>query len=217
MPPNATLIRATYNSRQRNEVELEWQVDGTEETGGWTGFHVEYQWVSERPNKRRSSNISQLQMEERIASQDWYRTIIQDPGSRSHTVRGLTPTVTYQFRITPINHRTIGHPSPTKTPAEPRNSMYPAVIGAAIGGMLFAAILTVLLLMYIIRNRNNNPRLHDMLFGMQHSQSRENINFPEDEMVRGSDGGIEDIGGLSTAGKSTWPQKLFLLFFCFYH
>ncbi|CAG5873902.1 unnamed protein product [Menidia menidia] len=36
--------------------------------------------------------------------------------------------------------------------------MYPAVIGAAIGGMLFAAILTVLLLVYIIRNRNNNPR-----------------------------------------------------------
>ncbi|PWA22974.1 hypothetical protein CCH79_00001882 [Gambusia affinis] len=201
MPPNATLIRATYNSRQRNEVELEWQVDGTEETGGWTGFHLEHQWVSERPNKRGSSNISQLQMEERISSQDWYRTVIQDPGSRSHTVRGLTPTVTYQFRITPVNHRTIGHPSPTKTPAEPRNSMYPAVIGAAIGGMLFAAILTVLLLMYIIRNRNNNPRLHDMLFGMQHSQSRENINFPEDEMVRGSDGGIEDIGGLSTAGK----------------
>ncbi|XP_043995743.1 V-set and immunoglobulin domain-containing protein 10-like 2 [Gambusia affinis] len=200
MPPNATLIRATYNSRQRNEVELEWQVDGTEETGGWTGFHLEHQWVSERPNKRGSSNISQLQMEERISSQDWYRTVIQDPGSRSHTVRGLTPTVTYQFRITPVNHRTIGHPSPTKTPAEPRNSMYPAVIGAAIGGMLFAAILTVLLLMYIIRNRNNNPRLHDMLFGMQHSQSRENINFPEDEMVRGSDGGIEDIGGLSTAG-----------------
>ncbi|XP_014902275.1 putative pregnancy-specific beta-1-glycoprotein 7 [Poecilia latipinna] len=84
--------------------------------------------------------------------------------------------------------------------SEPRNNMYPAVIGAAIGGMLFAAILTILLLMYIIRNRNNNPRLHDLLFGMQHSQSRENINFPEDEMVRGSDGGIEDIGGLSTAG-----------------
>ncbi|MEQ2253704.1 hypothetical protein ILYODFUR_035110 [Ilyodon furcidens] len=78
--------------------------------------------------------------------------------------------------------------------------MYPAVIGAAIGGMLFAAILTVLLLMYIIRNRNNNPRLHDVLFGLQHSQSRENINFPEDEMVRGSDGGVEDIGGSSSPG-----------------
>ncbi|KAJ8402147.1 hypothetical protein AAFF_G00370120 [Aldrovandia affinis] len=30
-----------------------------------------------------------------------------------------------------------------------------------------------------------------MLFGMQHSQSRENINFPEDESV----GGIEGDGG----------------------
>lgn len=36
--------------------------------------------------------------------------------------------------------------------------MYAAVVGAAIGGMLFAAIFTVLLLIYIVRNRNNNPR-----------------------------------------------------------
>ncbi|XP_015251703.1 PREDICTED: uncharacterized protein LOC107098497 [Cyprinodon variegatus] len=199
MPPNATLIRATYNSPKRTEVELEWQVDGVEEKGGWTGFHLEHQWVSERPNRRGSSNESQLRMEERIGPQDWQRTIIQEPDARSHTVRGLTPTVTYQFRIIPINHRTIGHPSPTKTPAEPRHNMYPAVIGAAIGGMLFAAILTVLLLIFIIRNRHNNPRLHDMLFGLQHSQSRENINFPEDEMVRGSEG-IEDIGGSSSPG-----------------
>lgn len=32
------------------------------------------------------------------------------------------------------------------------------MVGAAIGGMLFAAIITALLLMYLIRNRNNNPR-----------------------------------------------------------
>lgn len=36
--------------------------------------------------------------------------------------------------------------------------MYPAVVGAAVGGMLFAAIPTVLLLIYIFRNRSNNPR-----------------------------------------------------------
>lgn len=35
----------------------------------------------------------------------------------------------------------------------------------------------------------------------QHSQSRENINFPEDEVVNGSDGGIEEIGGSSSQGK----------------
>ncbi|KAG7483882.1 hypothetical protein MATL_G00043000 [Megalops atlanticus] len=68
---------------------------------------------------------------------------------------------------------------------------YPAVIGAAIGGMLVATIGTILLFMYIIRNRNNNPRLHDMIFGLQHSQSRENINFPEDETI----GEIEGDGG----------------------
>ncbi|XP_014902239.1 uncharacterized protein vsig10l2 [Poecilia latipinna] len=134
-------------------------------------------------------------MEERFGSQDWYRTIIQDPSSRSHTVRGLTPTVTYQFRITPINHRTIGHPSVARTPVELHDNMYPAVVGAAVGGMLFAAIPTVLLLVFIIRNRDSNPRLHAMLFGSQHSQSRENINFPEDEVVADSDGGLENTTG----------------------
>ncbi|XP_056254332.1 V-set and immunoglobulin domain-containing protein 10-like 2 isoform X1 [Seriola aureovittata] len=199
MPPNATLIKVMYNSRQRNEVELEWQVQN-EEQGGWTGFILEHRLVSERPGRRGSSNGSKEEMEERIGPQVWYRNIIQDPEVRSHTVGRLTPTVTYQFRITPINHRTIGHSSAPKTPAEPRYNMYPAVIGAAIGGMLFAAIITALLLVYIIRNRNNNPRLHDMLFGLQHSQSRENINFPEDEVVGGSEGGIEDIGGSSSPG-----------------
>ncbi|XP_041864733.1 V-set and immunoglobulin domain-containing protein 10-like 2 [Melanotaenia boesemani] len=158
MPPNATLIRVSYNSRQRNEVELEWQV-ANEKDGGWTGFFIEYQWVSQRPGKRGGSNDSKGQMEERTGgSQDWYQNFIQDPDVRSHTVGRLTPAYTYQFRIRPINHRTIGHPSAVKTPAEPRYNMYPAVIGAAIGGMLFAAILTVLLLVFIIRNRHNNPR-----------------------------------------------------------
>ncbi|XP_071317134.1 V-set and immunoglobulin domain-containing protein 10-like 2 [Trachinotus anak] len=199
MPPNVTLTQVMYNSRQRNEVELEWQVQ-SEEQGGWTGFILEHRLVSERPGRRGSSNDSKEETEERIGPPVWYRNIIQDPEVRSHTVGRLTPTVTYQFRITPVNHRTIGHPSAAKTPAEPRYNMYPAVIGAAIGGMLFAAIITALLLVYIIRNRNNNPRLHDMLFGMQHSQSRENINFPEDEVVGGPEGGIEELGGSSSPG-----------------
>ncbi|XP_070700310.1 V-set and immunoglobulin domain-containing protein 10-like 2 [Pempheris klunzingeri] len=198
MPPNATLVSVMYNSRLRNEVELEWQVDSEEERG-WTGFILEHRWVSEGPGRRSSTNDSK-EMEEKIGPPVWYRSIIEDPEGRSHTVARLTPTATYLFRIIPVNHRTIGHPSAAKTPAEPRSNMYPAVIGAAIGGMLFAAILTMLLLVFIIRNRNNNPRLHDMLFGLQHSQSRENINFPEDEVVGASEGGIEEIGGSSGPG-----------------
>ncbi|XP_041727331.1 uncharacterized protein LOC121557948 [Coregonus clupeaformis] len=67
--------------------------------------------------------------------------------------------------------------------------------------MLIAAIATVLLFMYIIRNRNNNPRLHDMLFGMQHSRSRENINFPDDEVM----GGVEGEGGATEHFPSPSP------------
>ncbi|XP_023818677.1 V-set and immunoglobulin domain-containing protein 10-like 2 [Oryzias latipes] len=188
MPPNATLIRVMYNSRQRQQVEAEWQVESGD-NGGWTGFFLEYRKVSERPGKRGGSNSSQQQVQESAASQDWYRIIIQDPETRSHTVYGLIPTVTYQFRITAVNYHTFGHPSAVKIPGEQKHDVYPTVIGAAVGGMIFAAILMSLLLVYIVRNRNNNPRLHDMLFGSQHSRSRENINFPEDEVVGRSEGG----------------------------
>nr|XP_040038802.1 V-set and immunoglobulin domain-containing protein 10-like 2 [Gasterosteus aculeatus aculeatus] len=197
VPPNATLVNVIYNSRMRNEVELEWRVED-EEGGGWTGFILQHIWVSEKPGRRGSNNDSKEDAEDRIGAPVWYSNIIQDPGVRVHTVGKLTPTVTYRFRITPVNHRTVGHPSAAKTPAEPRYNVYPAVIGAAVGGMLVAAFLTALLLVFIIRNRNNSPRLHDMLFGLQHSQSRENINFPEDEVVGRLEGGMEEIMGSSS-------------------
>ncbi|XP_076025252.1 V-set and immunoglobulin domain-containing protein 10-like 2 [Genypterus blacodes] len=185
MPPNATLASAIYNSRYRTEVELEWETESEEQL---TGFILEHRWVAKEAEEEKEDGVS---------TQAWYRNIIEDPEARSHTVQWLTPTATYQFRVTPVNHRTIGHPSAAKTPAGPSSSSLPAIIGAAIGGMLFAAILTMLLLIFIIRNRNNNPRLHDMLFGSQMSQSRENINYPEDEVVASSDVVIEETASAS--------------------
>lgn len=114
MPPNATLTEALYNSRLRTEVDLEWQVESAERR--LTGFILEHTWVSERPGRRRGGNNSQEQLEERIGPPVWYRNLIQDPDVRTHTVGKLTPTVTYQFRIIPVNHRTLGHPSAAKTP-----------------------------------------------------------------------------------------------------
>ncbi|KAM3869182.1 V-set and immunoglobulin domain-containing protein 10-like 2 [Diretmus argenteus] len=196
MPPNATLVKVMYSSRQRSEVDVEWRTENDgEKQRALTSFILEHRMVMERP-ARRNSNVS-TEQEERSSPPAWHKTIVPDPEVRSHTLGSLTPTFTYQFRITPVNHRTIGHPSAVKTPADPPFNAYPAVIGAAIGGMIFAAILTVLLLLYIIRNRSNNSRLHDLLFGMQHSQSRENINFPEDEVVRDE---LEEIGASSSAG-----------------
>ncbi|KAM4620928.1 V-set and immunoglobulin domain-containing protein 10-like 2 [Polymixia lowei] len=203
MPPNVTLVKVAYSSRKRSEVEVEWRIEGDdeendgEEDRGVTSFILEHRWVAERP-ARRNGNVSE-DKEERSTLPVWYRTIVQDPVTRSHTLGSLTPTLNYQIRITPVNRRTVGHPSAAKTPADPPFNAYPAVIGAAIGGMFFAALLTLLLLIYIIRNRRNS-RLHDLLFGMQHSQSRENINFPEDEVVREAEGAIEEIGASSSPG-----------------
>ncbi|XP_071219361.1 LOW QUALITY PROTEIN: V-set and immunoglobulin domain-containing protein 10-like 2 [Salvelinus alpinus] len=149
MPPNVTLVRLVYSSRQRREVELEWQMEGEGEGGeggGLTGFILDHR-LEERQGKRSSFS-------------PWKQVAVLEARERVHTLGNMTPTDTYQIRITAVNHRTLGHPSPPETPADPPFSAYPAVIGAAIGGMLIAAIATVLLFMYIIRNRNNNPRTY---------------------------------------------------------
>lgn len=117
MPPNATLVKVMYNSRHRNEVELEWHIESeSEKGGGWTGFILEHRGVSERPGRRSIGNDSQKETQQRIGPPVWYHHVIQDPDVRSHTVGRLTPTVTYQFRIRPLNHRTVGHPSAVETP-----------------------------------------------------------------------------------------------------
>lgn len=96
-------------------MDLEWQVEN-KEGSGLTGFILEHVWLSERPGRRDGGNASEEGRAERIGPVVWYRSIIQDPEARSHTIGRLTPTVTYQFRITSVNHRTVGHASAAKTP-----------------------------------------------------------------------------------------------------
>ncbi|XP_059381435.1 V-set and immunoglobulin domain-containing protein 10-like 2 [Carassius carassius] len=165
MPPNISIIKIIYNSRQRTDVDLEWKLQ-TE--GNLTGFFIERQRLPE-PVKKRNSDLP------------WQKLADLDHDSRHYQINNLDPNGAYAFRVTAINHRTIGNPSEIKNPADPPFNAYPAVIGAAIGGMIIATLITVLLFIYVVRNRNNNPRLHDLIFGRQNSQSRENINFPEDE------------------------------------
>ncbi|XP_066502540.1 V-set and immunoglobulin domain-containing protein 10-like 2 [Hoplias malabaricus] len=165
MPPNVTIIKIIYSSHRRTDVTVEWLIQAY---GDFTGFLIEHQ---------------------RLPASLWQKVAVDlEPSIRSYQINRLDPISKYAFRITAVNHRTIGHPSEVKSPALPGYNAYPAVIGAAIGGMLVATIATVLLFMYVVRNRNNNPRLHDLIFGRQISQSRENINNPEDEVVEGAEG-----------------------------
>ncbi|KAJ8402146.1 hypothetical protein AAFF_G00370110 [Aldrovandia affinis] len=143
VPPNVTISKIVYNSRKRTEVDLEWT---TATAGHLTGFFMERQRT--------------LAAEVKVDSGLPWQKVVADlaPELRSHTLRGQDPATLYAFRITAVNHRTVGHPSEVRTPADPPFTAYPAVIGAAIGGMLLATILTVLLFLYIVRNRNNNRR-----------------------------------------------------------
>uniref|UniRef100_A0A4W3GYL1 Ig-like domain-containing protein n=1 Tax=Callorhinchus milii TaxID=7868 RepID=A0A4W3GYL1_CALMI len=68
--------------------------------------------------------------------------------------------------------------------SDPPFNAFPAVIGAAVAGMLLAAVTTLLIFQYVVRNRDNNPWLHNLLFRLRPpSESREEINFPEDAEI----------------------------------
>ncbi|KAL2095119.1 hypothetical protein ACEWY4_009838 [Coilia grayii] len=176
MPPNVTITKIMYSSRQQMEVDMEWVLWTV---GDMTSFIIERRRVLQ--DKADTDPL-------------WQRVVANlDPGTRSYKMGGFDPTGRYEVRIMAVNHRTIGHPSDAKSPAMPGFNAFPAVIGAAIGGMIIAAILTLLIFIYIVRNRNNNPRLHDLIFGIRNSQSRENINFPEDESTAGTEDSREDI------------------------
>ncbi|XP_067422909.1 V-set and immunoglobulin domain-containing protein 10-like 2 [Emydura macquarii macquarii] len=182
-PPNVTISKLMY-TRQRTEVQLEWVTQGS---GNLTGFVVQRQEA-----KKASLGLS------RSAAPAW-ETVASDiePDIRDHRVGGLDPAVVSAFRILAVNHRTTGHPSEVKTPAEPPFNAYPAVMGAAITGMIVAAVASLLAFQYIVRNRENNPRLHDLLFGMAGPDAQEHISMPEDAETAA---GVEDGTGEELAG-----------------
>ncbi|XP_017347513.3 V-set and immunoglobulin domain-containing protein 10-like 2 [Ictalurus punctatus] len=141
MPPNVTISKITYSSQQRTDVMLEWLV---QRDGDLTGFFIERQRLPVG-----KTDVVPL----------WQKVVVDlDPSTRSYQITNLDPSGKYAFRVTAVNQRTTGHPSEIKSPANPPFKAYPAVIGAAIGGMLLATLSTVLFFIYMLRNRNNHPR-----------------------------------------------------------
>ncbi|XP_063291743.1 V-set and immunoglobulin domain-containing protein 10-like 2 [Pelobates fuscus] len=166
-PPNVTISKLLY-SRQRTEVDLEWMTQGI---GDLTGFMVQ-----------RQASIRSFTGPRRAAMTSSWDTVASDiePEIRGHKLGGLDPAIVYAFRIIAVNHRTTGFPSEVKTPADPPFNAYPAVIGAGVTGMIVATVASLLIFQYIVRNRENNPRLHDLFFRPAPADARENIRNPED-------------------------------------
>ncbi|XP_075695358.1 V-set and immunoglobulin domain-containing protein 10-like 2 isoform X2 [Rhinoderma darwinii] len=166
-PPNVTISKLLY-SRQRTEVDLEWMTQGA---GDLTGFMVQ-----------RQASIRSVPVPKRSVQAASWDTVANDiqPEIRGHKLGGLDPSIVYAFRILAVNHKTTGFPSEVKTPADPPNNVYPAAIGAGFAGMLVASVASLLVFQYVVRNRENNPRLHDLFFRPAPAESRENIRNPED-------------------------------------
>uniref|UniRef100_A0A8C2R3S8 V-set and immunoglobulin domain containing 10 like 2 n=1 Tax=Capra hircus TaxID=9925 RepID=A0A8C2R3S8_CAPHI len=136
-PPNVTISRLTYG-RRRSEVQLQWAVRGP---GNLTGFLVQ----------RRASVPG-------LGAGAW-ETVAGDiePESRGRRLGGLDPGVRYGFRVLALNHRTAGHPSEVKTPADPPFSAYAAVLGAAGAGMAAATVASLLVFQYAARHPDTFP------------------------------------------------------------
>ncbi|KAI4529916.1 hypothetical protein MG293_019772 [Ovis ammon polii] len=136
-PPNVTISRLTYG-RRRSEVQLQWAVRGP---GNLTGFLVQ----------RRASVPG-------LGAGAW-ETVAGDiePESRGRRLGGLDPGVRYGFRVLALNHRTAGHPSEVKTPADPPFSAYAAVLGAAGAGMVVATVASLLVFQYAARHPDTFP------------------------------------------------------------
>ncbi|XP_063799855.1 V-set and immunoglobulin domain-containing protein 10-like 2 [Pseudophryne corroboree] len=169
-PPNVTISKLLY-SRQRTEVDVEWLTKGT---GDLTGFMVQRQ-----ASVRSSRSIPVIKRSVRMVSWDTVANYI-DPQIRGQKLGGLDPSIVYAFRILAVNHKTTGFPSEVKTPADPPDNVYPAAIGAGFAGMVVATVASLLVFQYIARNRERNPRLHDLFFRPAPEESRENIRNPED-------------------------------------
>uniref|UniRef100_A0A8D1DLM0 V-set and immunoglobulin domain containing 10 like 2 n=1 Tax=Sus scrofa TaxID=9823 RepID=A0A8D1DLM0_PIG len=138
-PPNVTISRLTYR-RQRREVQVQWAVQGP---GNLTGFLVQ----------RRASVPGPGAGAWETAAGDI------EPESRGRRLGGLDPGVLYAFRVLALNHRTAGHPSEVKIPADPPFSAYPAVLGAAGTGMVVATVASLLVFQYAARHPETFPRI----------------------------------------------------------
>ncbi|KAL4604901.1 B-cell receptor CD22 [Arapaima gigas] len=186
IPPNVTISRIKYSNQQRTEVDLEWE---TQDTGNLTGFIVEL--LQKKGLLFKENNTL-----------SWVQVVTGlQPHVHYYKLAGLDPTSSYGFRVLAINHRTLGYPSEAKTPEDPSFNAYPTIIGAVVSGMILATVGSILLILYFVRTQNSSSWLHNMLFAVQHSQSMENINYPEDETVNRS----QDAGDLAEGSISSHP------------
>ncbi|XP_068274236.1 V-set and immunoglobulin domain-containing protein 10-like 2, partial [Nyctibius grandis] len=183
-PPNVTISKLRY-TRARTEVRLEWRTQGA---GNLTGFVVQRRRAKKTPRR---------------VPGPW-ETAAGDiePHSRDRRLGGLDPAVLYAFRVLAVNHRTAGHPSEVQTPAEPPFEAYPAVMGAAVAGMLVATAASLLAVYWVARHRDALPRLHDLLFRTAGPGAQEPIGTPEDAetAASGEEGAAPAPGDSATPG-----------------
>ncbi|KAI4900510.1 hypothetical protein NFI96_020140, partial [Prochilodus magdalenae] len=93
MPPNVTISKIIYSNHRRTDVNVEWLIQAG---GDITGFFIEHQ---------------------RLPAPVWQKVAVDlEPSTRIYQINNLDPIGKYAFRITAVNHRTIGHPSEVKSP-----------------------------------------------------------------------------------------------------
>ncbi|XP_060790883.1 V-set and immunoglobulin domain-containing protein 10-like 2 [Neoarius graeffei] len=103
MPPNVTISKLIYSGRQRTDVNMEWLI---QTDVNLTGFFIEYQRLPV-PVGRRDIDPLWQKVAENL-----------QPSTRSYQITNLDPTRKYAFRVTAVNHRTVGNPAEVTSPGE---------------------------------------------------------------------------------------------------
>lgn len=96
-----TISKLIYRGRQRTDVKIEWLVQAY---GDITGFFIEHQKLTV-PAEKNDIITTWQKVAENL-----------QPNIRNYLITNLDPGTTYAFRVTPLNRRTIGYPSDTKSP-----------------------------------------------------------------------------------------------------
>lgn len=82
---------------------MEWQI---QMDANLTGFFIEYRRI---PDPVEKSGFAPL----------WQKVAENlEPSTRSYQITNLDPTSKYAFRVTAINHRTVGNPAVVMSPGE---------------------------------------------------------------------------------------------------
>uniref|UniRef100_A0A8C4TL08 V-set and immunoglobulin domain containing 10 like n=1 Tax=Erpetoichthys calabaricus TaxID=27687 RepID=A0A8C4TL08_ERPCA len=150
-----------------------------------------------------------LQRHARDTTTSWGTIHTKGPNDRSDDVLGLSPDLTYQFRVIPVLGQTQGSPSVVQTIGPASSGLSPGAIAGIVIGSVFGFLLLLLLLLLLIcccccrRKRQNEDKKEKIPVGQKPVQTHRKtqpVRTPNPQLVGGV---IPTSNGVSASVRRT--------------